>query len=126
MANMQLEAFGELFQSEEAIQRFRRHNYACPFDDRVYECDKPNRGELRYGNCTAKVGDDNIIICPRRFYENNFELIETINLEFLSPLFALFGYRKSSRLAKYDCNLSHKIPSSICSEWVFILRKRRG
>ena len=75
---MQLEAFGELFQSEEAIQRFRQNNCDCPFDSRIDDCDKPNTGELRYGNCTARVGDDRRIICPRRFYENNFGILRDV------------------------------------------------
>ncbi|KPK90741.1 hypothetical protein AMJ80_08045 [bacterium SM23_31] len=78
MANIQLEAFGEPFESQNAIDRFRNNNYLCPFDNRVEKCDKPNRGSLRYGNCSAKVGDNKRIICPRRFYENNYRILKEI------------------------------------------------
>lgn len=75
MSNIQLEAFGELFQSEGAINRFRGKKYSCPFDSRIEICDKPNRGELRYGSCSAQVGGARRIICPRRFYEDNFRIL---------------------------------------------------
>ncbi len=78
MANIQLEAFGELFQSNNALVRFQNKNYSCPFDNRIDQCNKPNRGSLRYGNCSAKVGDYNRIICPRRFYVNNYRILQEI------------------------------------------------
>ncbi len=78
MANIQLEAFGELFTSDAAKQRFTGSNYHCPFDSRIPQCDKPNQGELRYGNCSAKVGEYKRIICPRRFYENHFQILKDI------------------------------------------------
>jgi len=78
MGNIQLEAFGELFQSQNSINRFKNRDYSCPFDERVDICDKPNRGELKYGNCSAKVGHHKRIICPRRFYENNFKILKDI------------------------------------------------
>lgn len=79
MANIQLEAFGELFKSENAKERFRARNYSCPFDNRrINTCDKPNRGDLRYGNCSAQVGDAKRIICPRRFYEGNYRILKDI------------------------------------------------
>ena len=78
MANIQLEAFGELFISQNAILRFKNHDYFCPFDSSIEICDKPTRGTLRYGNCSAKVGDNKRIICPRRFYENNYRILKEI------------------------------------------------
>jgi hypothetical protein len=78
MAKTQLEAFGEIFNSKGAIQRFRNRNYACPFDRRISDCDKPNRGPLKYGNCSAEVGNQKRIICPRRFYENNYKILRQI------------------------------------------------
>lgn len=78
MGNIQLEAFGELFQSQNAINRYKKKNYSCPFDKRIKTCDKPNRGQLKYGNCSAKVGHYKRIICPRRFYENNFKILKDI------------------------------------------------
>lgn len=78
MANIQLEAFGELFQSEIAKQRFQTRNYSCPFDIRISTCDKPNKGDLRYGNCSAQAGDAKRIICPRRFYEGNYRILKDI------------------------------------------------
>lgn len=78
MANIQLEAFGEFFQSQSAINRYRNNDYTCPFDNRIDICDKPNRGSLRYGNCSAQVGDAKRIICPRRFYEGNYRILKEI------------------------------------------------
>jgi len=78
MGNIQLEAFGELFQSQNAIERYIKKNYSCPYDNRIASCDKPNRGQIRYGNCSAKVGHHKRIICPRRFYENNFRILKDI------------------------------------------------
>ena len=78
MGNIQLEAFGELFHSQNAIDRFENKNYACPFDNRIVQCDKPNRGSLRYGNCSAQVGNNKRIICPRRFYEDNYRILKEI------------------------------------------------
>jgi hypothetical protein len=78
MANIQLEAFGELFQSETAKQRFQTRNYSCPFDIRISTCDKPNNGDLRYGNCSAQAGDAKRIICPRRFYAGNYRILKDI------------------------------------------------
>jgi len=78
MGNIQLEAFGEIFESQNAKDKFNRKNYFCPFDSRIEKCDKPNRGSLRYGNCSAKAGDNKRIICPRRFYENNYEILKDI------------------------------------------------
>lgn len=58
----------------------------------------------------------------KKFYQNNFKLIKIINLEFLSPLFALFGYNRTHKLSDIDSYyLSDKISPLICSEWVFIL-----
>lgn len=78
MANKQLEAFGEIFDSEASRLRFRESDYSCPFDSRIVTCDKPNRGPLKYGNCSAQVGTQKRIICPRRFYENNFNILKDI------------------------------------------------
>lgn len=49
MSNIQLEAFGEPFNSTAALERFKNHVFTCPFDSRIPSCDKPNRGDLRYG-----------------------------------------------------------------------------
>lgn len=76
MSNIQLEAFGEPFNSTAALERFRNHVFTCPFDSRIPSCDKPNRGDLRYGNCSAKVGSYKRIICPRRFYEGNYKILK--------------------------------------------------
>ena len=78
MANVQLEAFGEPFQSERARKRYVEKDYSCPFDGRIKTCDKPNRGELRYGNCSVQIGEAKRIICPRRFYENNYNILREI------------------------------------------------
>ena len=78
MAKLQLEAFGEIFNSENSIQRFQNRNYVCPFDQRINNCDKPNRGAIRYGNCSAEVGNQKRIICPRRFYEDNYKILRHI------------------------------------------------
>lgn len=78
MANIQLEAFGELFTSTTAIQRFREEDYSCPFDSRISICDKPNKGNLRYGNCSAQVGHYKRIICPRRFYHGNYRILREV------------------------------------------------
>ncbi len=78
MPNIQLEAFGEEFQSQASIQRFKNKNYSCPFDQRIEGCDKPNNGPLRYGNCSAHVGNNKRIICPRRFYANNYQILRDI------------------------------------------------
>lgn len=75
---IQLEAFGELFQGQNALNRFQNQNYNCPFDSRITDCDKPNRGTLKYGNCSAQVGDNKRIICPRRFYENNYRILQEV------------------------------------------------
>lgn len=78
MANKQLEAFGELFESKNALKRFRDKDYSCPFDSRIEICDKPNRGPIRYGNCSAQAGENKRIICPRRFYEDNYKILKDI------------------------------------------------
>lgn len=78
MSNVQLEAFGEPFNSEKAKERFRKKHFECPFDKRIELCNKPNKGELRYGNCSAKVGQNNRIICPKRFYEDNFKILRQV------------------------------------------------
>jgi len=78
MANLQLEAFGEPFASPSALLRFKKRNYKCPFDSRISKCDKPNKGTIRYGNCSAQVGTQKRIICPRRFYEYNFKVLKDI------------------------------------------------
>lgn len=78
MTNTQLEAFGNPFQSEASIQRFLNEDYRCPFDRRIDKCNKPNRGEIRYGSCSAKVGDYKRIICPRRFYEDNYKILRDV------------------------------------------------
>ncbi|MBL7075539.1 hypothetical protein ISS37_09920 [candidate division KSB1 bacterium] len=84
MGNVQLEAFGELFQSQNSINRLRNNDFVCPFDNRIDICNKPNRGSLKYGNCSAQVGKSKRIICPRRFYESNYQILkETKN--FLWP-----------------------------------------
>ena len=78
MGNIQLEAFGEPFISEATIMRFKIRDYRCPFDSRISKCDKPNRGELRYGSCVAQVGSFKRIICPRRFYQGNCRILREI------------------------------------------------
>lgn len=78
MANIQLEAFGEIFNSNIAINKFRNREYSCPFDSRIPKCDKPNRGPIRYGSCIAKVGTNKRIICPRRFYQGNYKVLRDI------------------------------------------------
>lgn len=78
MTNMQLEAFGEPFTSTAAITRFRDQDYRCPFDSRITICDKPNRGSIRYGNCSAQVGSHKRIICPRRFYQGNYRILREV------------------------------------------------
>lgn len=84
MANIQLEAFGELFTTKNAINRFRGKSYSCSFDKRIDICNKPNKGDLRYGNCSAQVGEAKRIICPRRFYERNYKILKEIK-EFIWP-----------------------------------------
>jgi len=84
MSNIQLEAFGEVFSSPRALARFQNRNFTCPFDSRIEICDKPNRGEFKYGNCTVKVGQSKRIICPRRFYEDNFRILRDIK-NFIFP-----------------------------------------
>jgi len=78
MANIQLEAFGELFESANAVNRYKAKDYSCPFDNRIGTCDKPNSRKIRYGNCSARVGDNKRIICPRRFYEGNYKILKEI------------------------------------------------
>jgi hypothetical protein len=78
MIKRQLEAFGEKFDSEASKVRFRSKEYSCPFDLRIEICDKPNRTNEKYGNCSACLGNKNRIICPRRFYEDNFRILRDI------------------------------------------------
>lgn len=78
MSNVQLEAFGELFNSNGGKNRYLQRIYNCPFDSRIIKCDKPNTGTIKYGNCSAQVGTNKRIICPRRFYENNFNILKDI------------------------------------------------
>ncbi len=78
MTNRQLEAFGEKFDSDVAKARFRNRDYGCPFDRRIVQCDKPNRTASKYGNCSACLGDRNRIICPRRFYEDDYKILHEI------------------------------------------------
>lgn len=78
MTKRQLEAFGEIFNSKESKKRFQAGNYLCPFDKRIDSCDKPNRSKQKYGNCSACLGDKNRIICPRRFYENDYQVLRDI------------------------------------------------
>ena len=78
MTNMQLEAFGEKFQSDAAKTRFRNRDYSCPFDPRIEQCDKSNRTNDKYGNCSACLGDKNRIICPRRFYEDDYRILHDV------------------------------------------------
>lgn len=74
----QLEAFGEIFESKKSKERFQNKNYKCPFDARIELCDKPNRSIEKYGNCSACIGTKNRIICPRRFYENDYKILKDI------------------------------------------------
>ncbi|MGI6405474.1 MAG: NotI family restriction endonuclease [Syntrophaceticus sp.] len=78
MPNIQLEAFGELFGGGNSKSRFSEKNYACPFDSRVDKCDKPNRSSIRYGSCSAQYGQNKRIICPRRFYEDNYKILKQV------------------------------------------------
>lgn len=78
MVNIQLEAFSEIFCGPEATEIFHTKDYSCPFDARIKSCDKPNRGSLKYGNCSAQVGASKRIICPRRFYENKYGILKRI------------------------------------------------
>lgn len=78
MTQRQLEAFGEKFTSSAALSRFKNKDYTCPFDNRISKCDKPNRFEMKYGNCSACLGDKNRIICPRRFYESNYSILQDV------------------------------------------------
>jgi len=79
MAKVQLEAFGVPFNSEEAKLKFRNQIYNCPFDTRRLDvCDKPNNNANKYGNCSVRTGDQQRIICPRRFYENDYRVIKDI------------------------------------------------
>ncbi len=78
MPKRQLEAFGELFTSQAAYNRYINHDYSCPFDRRIDDCDKPNTGNLKYGNCSVQIGDSKRIICPRRFYENDYKIIREV------------------------------------------------
>lgn len=84
MSNIQLEAFGEVFTGSRARTRFQNKNYNCPFDNRIDICDKPNRGELKYGNCIVKAGQAKRIICPRRFYEDDFRILRDVK-NFIFP-----------------------------------------
>ncbi|MBA7596740.1 hypothetical protein ES703_03727 [subsurface metagenome] len=78
MSNIQLEAFGELFQSPQAIERYRNEDYGCPFDNRIGNCDKPNKDPSKYGNCSVQIGESKRIICPRRFYANNYAILADV------------------------------------------------
>ncbi len=78
MANRQLEAFGEPFTSEMAINRFKSKDFSCPFDKRISLCDKPNSSSQKYGNCSVEVGQGKRIICPRRYYEYNYKILQDV------------------------------------------------
>lgn len=87
-----IELFGEIYNTPNAIRRFEKKDYRCPFDTRLTDglCKKNfSAGDERYGsrrgtvaksgNCTLAKGDENHIICPHRFYEDNFRILDEVS-----------------------------------------------
>lgn len=100
MAKIQLEAFGVPFNSDEAKNKFKKHSFSCPFDSRrIDTCDKPNNKPQKYGNCSVQAGDQNRIICPRRFYERDYQVIKDIK-KFVWPNNEIIDCYSEFRLEK--------------------------
>ena len=78
-----LEMFGEVYGSAESRRRFRDHNYTCPFDSKIKDgiCDKKMRNaepKFRTGNCSIHAKENTHIICPHRFYEDNYRILREV------------------------------------------------
>lgn len=75
--------FGEVYGSAESQRRFKEQDYTCPFDSKIKDglCDKKMRSagsEFRTGNCSLKAKEDIHIICPHRFYEDNYRILREV------------------------------------------------
>lgn len=58
------------------------------------------------------------------FTKNNFEVIDTYNVEFLSPFFAVFGRKLVKKLVMLDSKLSKYVPKIFASGWIFVLKNK--
>ncbi len=82
-----LELFGEPYDSDASRKRFMIKNYDCPYDNRLNNrkgskagCAKTikNVRDLRSGNCSLFIKDMGHIICPYRFYEDNYKVLKDV------------------------------------------------
>ena len=76
-----LEMFGEVYGSDES-RRLLQENYTeCPFDNRLDTCKKKSdrMGTRRVtGNCSLDMKGTGHVICPHRFYYDNFHILKEI------------------------------------------------
>lgn len=76
-----LELFGEVYGTAESRRRFIEPDFGCPFDSGLKECNKIMRRvglPRRSGNCSLKDNDGRHIICPHRFYEDNYRVLREV------------------------------------------------
>ena len=78
-----LEMFGAVYGSDESRRRFKESDFACPFDPGFKNglCDKDIRGANmpnQSGNCSIIDQKGTHIICPRRFYEDNYRILHEV------------------------------------------------
>ena len=75
--------FGEAYGSDASKRRFIDNDTSCPFDSRLKdkECKKRSmRTQTRIitGNCSLEAGGTGHVICPHRFYYENFNILKEI------------------------------------------------
>ena len=78
-----LEMFGEVYGSEASRMRFVDQDTSCPFDDRLRgkACKKKSERtstKIITGNCSLDMGGTGHVICPHRFYYDNFRILKEI------------------------------------------------
>jgi hypothetical protein len=78
-----LEAFGEIFGSDESRRKFEEEEVTCPFDPRLRDgkcVKKSDRTSTKIitGNCSLDMGGIGHVICPHRFYYDNFQILREI------------------------------------------------
>lgn len=78
-----LEMFGEVYGSVESRRRFKEQDYTCPFDSKIKDklCDKKMRSAgsgFRTGNCSLQAKETTHVICPHRFYEDNYRILREV------------------------------------------------
>ena len=78
MVNAPLELFGERFGSEASRGRFLEEDYRCPFNTSLKECVKPNNRPNKTGSCSLQRGNTTRIICPHRFYEEDYHVLSDV------------------------------------------------